>query len=192
MNTRKSIGSATAVLIATSVGLGCMTSQTAAFRRMSAAQHEAAAQGVAGSSEDANEHLAAARELRQTEGAACVDVSDADRERGPFGHREWLAGVEIVRDRYRFAKGPAEPAGVAVYLRAEPGITEQWIGRLIQCHLAHHAVVGEGVAQESCPLSLDGTRIDLTSTHTGFRVAITTKDIATARSLIDRCQSLVN
>jgi len=185
------IGSwAVALAGVSTVGAGCATTQSAAFRRMGAEEHEKAAQ--ASTAEDAADHLAAARDLRQTELAACAGVSEADRDGGPFGHREWLAGVDVVREKYRFAKGPAEPAGVAVYLRGTPGVTEQWIGRVIQCHLAHKAVMGDRIAEQACPLSLDGTRVDLASTHSGFRVSITTKDISLARSLIDRCQSLVN
>jgi hypothetical protein len=159
---------------------------------MSAADHERAASGTTDPTEAA-EHKAAATDLRRAEQFACADVPDADRSGGPFTHRDWIAGVEVVRERFfPKAQAPLQPAGVAVYLRATPGITEQWIGRVIECHLAHRLVVGDGVAEQTCPLTLDDTRVGVSSTPTGFRVAVTSKDITVARSLIDRCQALLN
>jgi hypothetical protein len=69
-------------------------------------------------------------------------------------------------------------------------MTEQWIGRVIQCHLAHHAVVGTTAVNEWCPLLVDKTKIAVSSTPVGFRVQITSADIASARAVIAKGQAL--
>ncbi|HZU84562.1 MAG TPA: hypothetical protein VE987_16650 [Polyangiaceae bacterium] len=168
------------------IAAGCAQNQ--AFRGMSAAEHDRAA---AADPSSASEHLAAAAELRRAEQVACAGVPESDREGGPFAHRDWITGVGVVRERL-FPKAPEQVTGVNVYLRAAPGVTQQWVGRVIECHRAHGAVVGEQVAASGCPLSLDGAQVGLSSTFSGFRVSITSKDITVAREVIDRCQGLVN
>jgi len=179
-----------AIAVTSLVVAGCATTQTAAFRRMSADDHERAG-SVAADPDDAAAHLAAAKDLRRAEQAACYEVPDRERDAGPFARREQIAAVETLRERVN-TKAPLLPVGVAVYIRATPGMTEQWVGRVIECHLAHRAVVGTRVAEQACPLSIDDARVDLSSTHTGFRVSITSKDLSVARSVIDRCHALVN
>ena len=166
---------------------GCAT-QTSAFRRMGAEEHERAAALDPTASAD---HLAAARDLRRLELAACVDVPEVDRERGPFARRERIAEVDIVHDKL-YPKWPAQAVGVSVALRAAPGMTEQWVGRVLECHLAHRALVGATASQQACPLDAEDTRVAVSSTSTGFRVAITSRDPAVARSVIDSCLALVN
>ena len=156
---------------------------------MSAVDHEQAAR----SSADATgaspaDHLAAAQQLRDEERSACAAVPDADRDRGPLARRDRITAVEEIRD-HTFPKAPLQPFGVAVYLAAEPGLTEQWVGRVVSCYVAHRAVVGGG-AQES-PLLAPGARIHVSSTSVGFRISITSPDIDVARQVIRETHALV-
>jgi hypothetical protein len=111
-------------LMASIVATGC-ASQSAAFRQMSAADHESAARAAQGDPGQVQEHLDAAKRLRDEEQVACYGVPETDRVQGPFAHPDRIAGVEVIRDRGVFPKGPLEPVGVAVDLRAEPGMTQQ-------------------------------------------------------------------
>jgi hypothetical protein len=185
---QRGFSKAMAMALASIAAVGCASTQTAAFQHMSAEDHERAGSAAAGSPLAAH-HLAAARDLRRSEQAACLGVPDADRDSGPFARRDQIAGVQVLRDRL-FPKAPEQPVGVAVYLRAAPGMSEEWIGRVIECNLAHQAVVGARTAEQTCPLTVDNSRIELSSTRDGYRVAITSKDGAVARSLIERCASL--
>jgi hypothetical protein len=191
MITATSVNSrAIAVAAASLIAAGCATTQTAAFRAMTAEEHETAG-SVGGSADDAAAHLAAARGLRRAEQVACFEVPDVQRDAGPFARKDQIVGVEPLQGRPN-TKAAQRPVGVAVYLRATPGMTEQWIGRVIECHLAHRAVVGTRVAEQACPLATEEAQIDVSSTDTGFRVSITSKDVTVARSLIDRCHALVD
>jgi hypothetical protein len=165
---------------------GC-ASQSDAFRQMSAADHERAAS----SSTDtalAQEHLDAASRLRNEERVACDGVPDADRLGGPFAQAQNVTHVDVVRDRVLLPKGFLEPVGVAVYLRAEPGMTQQWLGRIVACHVAHVAAMG-GEDRPS-PLSVANTQVAVSSTSVGFRITVTSKDSGIARSVIDKGEEL--
>jgi len=181
---------AIAVAAASLITAGCATTQAAGFRAMTAAEHETAG-SAGGSADDAAAHLAAAKGLRRAERIACLEVPDVQRDAGPLARKDEITGVEALQERPNTKAAP-RPVGVAGYLRATPGMTEQWIGRVIECHLAHRAVVGTRVAEQACPLSAEEARIDVSSTDTGFRVSITSKDVTVARSLIDGCHALVD
>jgi hypothetical protein len=181
------------IFAAAVVGLasaGCAT-QSDAFRRMTAEDHERAANLPDPPGDPTpSDHLAIARELREREQSACADVPEAERDRGPLSRRDRIAAVEPLSER-AYPKEMPQPAGVAVYLRASPGVTEQWLGRVIECHLAHHAVVGDRMPDPVSPLFVDDARVALSSTGDGFRIAITARDVTTARAIIERARALV-
>jgi hypothetical protein len=183
----KSVSGTLALAMASMVAAGCATTQSASFRHMSAADHEAAARTTP-EPDAAQEHLAAARKLRDEEQFACVNVPDAERQQGPLANPDRIAGVEIVKDKDPvYPKAPERAAGIAVYVRAEPGLTEQWLGRVLECHLAHVAVVG---AAGSSPLAVEDAKVSVSSTPAGFRVTITSKDSDTVRALVQKGQIL--
>ena len=176
----------TIVVTASIAAVGC-ASQSDAFRQMSAADHERAASSSADTAL-AQEHLEAAKRLRNEERAACEGVPDADRVGGPFAQPQRVTNVEVVRDRVRFPKGFLEPVGVAVYMKAEPGMTQQWLGRIVACHVAYVAASGHG--ERRSPLSVANTQVAVTSTSVGFRITVTSKDSDTARSVVDKGEEL--
>jgi hypothetical protein len=181
------------VKMAIAIGLGCFTpacaAQSQAFQHMSATEHEAAAQ-AAPEPALAAEHADAAKQLRDQESAACYGISESDRDRGPLARADEITGIQIVKDRGIFPKGPLEPVGVSLYLRAEPGVTEQWLGRVVACHVAHVAVVGHD--RYPGPLEVPGAQASVSSTGVGFRVTITSHDRDAVRSVVQRGQELAS
>jgi hypothetical protein len=186
MISHKSVGAAFAVAVAFVAVPGC-GAQSAEFKAMSAPDHEAAARATTDSSM-AQEHVDAANRLRENERSACYGVSDSDRDLGPFARTDGVTGVEVVKDRGVFPKAAPVPVGVAVYLRAESGMTEQWLGRVVACHIAHIAVVGQEPRQS--PLSVRNADVTISSTPVGFRVAITSHNSDVARSVVERGREL--
>jgi hypothetical protein len=180
------VGGAIAVT-ASIAAMGC-GAQSAAFRHMSAVDHESAARVAQGDPAEAQEHLEAAKRLRDEEQVACYGLSDSDRLQGPFAHPNQITSIEVVRDRGLFPKGPLVPVGVAVDLRAEQGMTQQWLGRVVACHMAHVAVVGQD--PQPSPLSVANTQVSVSSTSVGFRVTVTSHDRDVARSVLNKGQEL--
>jgi hypothetical protein len=162
-------------------------SQSAAFVHMSATEHEAAAHTVTDPAL-ATEHEQAAQTLRTQEASLCYGVPDADRERGPLAQTNEVMSIRVLKDRHLFAKGPLVPIGVAIDLRAERGETEQWLGRVVACHVAHAAVVGRN--RYDGPLEVPDAQASVSATGIGFRVTITSKDLDVARSVVSRSNDL--
>ncbi|MGD0674906.1 MAG: hypothetical protein ABSC94_05770 [Polyangiaceae bacterium] len=177
-------------LVAATASQAC-ASQSDSFRRLSAEAHEQAVDAAPGDlGATADDHRTEARRLRSIEQAACADVPEADRDEGPLSPRTHIVALELLRER-PYPKEMLQLAGVAMYLRAAPGQTEQWLDRVLECHLAHHAVVGARMPNRASPLFVDDVRIALSSTGDGFRIAITTHDEAAAREVVQRAKSLV-
>ncbi|HSY25642.1 MAG TPA: hypothetical protein VK841_26165 [Polyangiaceae bacterium] len=162
-------------------------SQSGAFLHMSATEHEAAAHSVSDPAL-AQQHEEAAQRMHSQEAALCYGISEADRDRGPLANTGEVTSVEIVRDRGLFPKGPLVPVGVAVDLRAESGMTEQWLGRVVACHMAHVAVVGRD--RFPGPLEVPDAQASVSSTGVGFRVTITSRDSDVAKSVVTRGKEL--
>lgn len=162
-------------------------SQSAAFVHMSATEHEAAVHTVSDPAL-ATEHEQAARQLRNEEAALCYGVSEADRDRGPLAQTSEVTSVRVLKDRGLFPKGPLVPIGVAVDLRAEQGMTEQWLGRVVACHVAHAAVVGRN--NYAGLLEVTDAQASVSSTGIGFRVTVTSKDTDVAKNVVTRGKEL--
>jgi hypothetical protein len=166
---------------------GCAPTHTSASRGMFAVGYQPAP-GFGTDGPTPSEQFGAAKALRDAEVSACIEVPDADRDGGPFAHRDLIQYVEEVRDRL-YPKQMAQTFGIAVYVRATPGITEQWLGRVIKCHQAHLAVAGSS-DNAADPLVRADVRIKIDSTPEGFRVAITSPDLDVARDLVARGNAL--
>jgi hypothetical protein len=187
MIAKKTVTWATLACAVSMAAAGC-ASESAAFRQMSAVDHESAARTAQNDATLAREHLDAAARLRADEQAACEGVPDADRLGDPFAQPGRVSDVAVVRDRGPFPKGPEQAVGVAVTLRAEPGLTEQWLGRVIACHRAYLAVVGP--TTRTSPLAVPDTHVAVSTTYGGFRVTVTSKDAVAARAVVGRGQML--
>ena len=78
-----------------------------------------------------------------------------------------------------------------VVFRAVPGMTAEWLQRLVDCHVARNAALGHDVPEmSSCPLVPKGAHATVTATSGGFAVAIRGDDEATSREILRRAEAL--
>jgi hypothetical protein len=166
----------------------CGATQSAAFRQMSAADHDAEARALQGDPSAAADHIAAAQQLREREQAACVNISEQERLDGPLGRPDRIVRVSVIRDRLH-PKAMLQPVGIAVYLRADPGMSQQLLYRITECHLAHYAVVGRPEGDTS-PLAVKDATVSVTTTPDGYRLAITSRDLDAENALVARGEDL--
>jgi hypothetical protein len=142
----------------------------------------------------AAKHRAASKTLRDAEARACIGLADADRDMSPFSHREDIATVEPLTLRSGGGKsGPwTRMAGAVIVVRAVPGMTAQWLQRVIDCHMARNEALGHDVPEMPyCPLVPNGIAATVTATATEFAVGIQSDDPAVAQEVLRRAQSLV-
>ncbi len=143
----------------------------------------------------AADHRAASHALRDAEARACVGLSDDDRDMSPFGHGEDIASVEPLTEGPAAASGKNDlmtTTGAVVTFRPVPGMTAPWLQRVVDCHLARNAALGNDVPEMSyCPLVPKNVTAKVSETQTGFAVSIRSDNPATSREVLRRAQALV-
>ncbi len=142
--------------------------------------------------ERAAAHRAASQELRDAEARACGGVPEPDRDMSPFAHRDDIEGIDPLYTPLSPRSGGSRSVGAAVRFRAVPGMTTEWLQRIVDCHLARNASVGYTMPEMSyCPLMLKGVSATVTSTGRGFAISIRSDDVETANEIRRRAEALV-
>lgn len=152
----------------------------------------------------AAQHRAASGALLAAESTACVGISDDDRDISPFDRVEDIASVEpltelradavSVAPRASVGSATTHPVtvGAVVEFRAVPGLTSEYLQRTVECHLARNAALGHIVPEmPNCPLVPTGASALVSSTGTGFTVAIRSDDAEAAADILARAERLV-
>jgi hypothetical protein len=142
----------------------------------------------------AAEHRAALEALRSAEASACAGIDEEDRDMSPFAHREDIRAVSPLREEVKTGKATSyRTAGATVVFRAVPGMTAEWLQRLVDCHLARNSTIGHPTAMADmpyCPLTLRGAQASVRSVGDGFAVTIRSSDSATGTDIYRRAESL--
>jgi hypothetical protein len=125
----------------------------------------------------AEEHRAASASLRRAEAEACVGISSMDRDMSPLRHREEVLAVSDIPDGARLEIGPT------------PGLDEEKLQRLVDCHLARNAAVGWEMPEMSyCPLAVRGATAHASKTDKGFAVEVHGGEPETVATIRTRAQ----
>jgi hypothetical protein len=140
----------------------------------------------------AAKHRAAAAALSDAEKSACAGISDEDRDTSPFNHRDDIQSVSVLTETVKSGKGSTQKeVGATVVFRAVPGMTVEWLQRVVDCHLARAAAVGHDMPEMSyCPLMPKGVKAKVTSVGNGFAVNLSADDAATVAEIEKRAQAL--
>jgi hypothetical protein len=149
----------------------------------------------------AADHRAASLALRDAEGRACTGISESDRDESPFHHTEDITSIEPLSVYDGASNGSAGPAqfprsarhveGAVVEFRAVPGMTVEWLQRVVDCHLARNAALGHDVPEMSyCPLVPKGVEATVTAARGGFAVSIRSTVPAVAEDILRRSRAL--
>jgi hypothetical protein len=140
----------------------------------------------------AADHRAGSQALREAEARACAGLADADRDTTPFAHRDDIASVEPLTVNVSSGKGHvARNEGAVITFRAVPGMTAQWLQRVVDCHLARNAVLGHDAPEMAfCPLVLKNVSARVTATDTGLAVAVRSEDADTATEILRRSRAI--
>lgn len=77
-------------------------------------------------------------------------------------------------------------AGAQVFVRAEPGLTAQWLQLTVERHLAQM----KGAHMGDCALDLSGVRVQVDSAGPGFAVKIIASSPSQAKEVLRRAELL--
>lgn len=139
--------------------------------------------------QEAADHRAASQVLRDAEQQACAGIPEMDRDMSPFDHSEDISNVEPHTEINITSVPPERTAGAVVTFRAVPGMTAEWLQRVVNCHLARNASLGNEVPEmPNCPLVPRGAEARVASVGDGFAVTIRSDDEASSREILARAQ----
>jgi len=137
-------------------------------------------------------HRAASSALRAVEASACVGVTASDRDLSPFAHPEDILRVEpsLVPGGTR---SPPRQVGVSVTFRAVPGLTSEWLQRLVDCHVARNAVLGHDLPQMSyCPLAVRGVTAHVQADGGGYAVTVRSDEQESINAIRQRAEAILH
>lgn len=142
----------------------------------------------------AAEHRAASLALREAEARFCAGLPESDRDMSPLAHREEIAEVNpLAVDVTSGRVTSRRVVGVSMVIRAVPGLTAEWLQRLVDCHLARSAVLGASVAEmRDCPLAVPTATARVASTGSGFAVMIRAEDEGSVAEIRGRAERLIS
>lgn len=141
----------------------------------------------------AAEHRAASEALRSAEAAACADLAAEDRDISPFAYTADVVAVDALTVTHGAGKtGSIETVGAVVTVRAVPGLTAEWLQRVVDCHVARAASLGHAApGMPDCPLVPAGVSAKVASTGSGFQVEIRSADGEAAGEVLARARRLL-
>lgn len=140
----------------------------------------------------ASEHRAASQTLRDAETRACRCLSDEDRDGSPFAHGADIQGVlELRKEKLLGKSKSSQELGATIVFRATPGLTVEWLQRIVECHLARNSAVGHDMPEMAyCPLVPRGAQAKVRSVDGGFAIDVSADDPASAAEIWRRAQKL--
>ncbi|HVU50987.1 MAG TPA: hypothetical protein VHL80_09900 [Polyangia bacterium] len=135
--------------------------------------------------------VAGAQTVPRRDTMACVGVPEIAANGAPLTDPDDVRAVqEIKPDQPVSETETVIPRGGArILLRAEPGMTAEWLQRIAECHMAKVAVAVPGTLSTS-PLDVRGALVSVQSTGDGFSVDITSPDVKTAREILTRARAI--
>jgi hypothetical protein len=134
---------------------------------------------------------AAAQTSAKNDTMACVGVPELEINGSPLVNPNDVRAVQEIK--------PATPVsetetvvprgGARILLRAQPGMTAEWLQRIAECHMAKVAVAAPATLTPS-PLDVKGALVSVQSTGNGFAVDITSPDVKVSKEILTRARAL--
>jgi hypothetical protein len=123
----------------------------------------------------------------------CAGVPDAERDHPSMLQPPELEGVrKSMGERHMIKYSVTELRGAELLVRPSPGISRQWIARVIQCHVAYRDLPGARVPETlSDPLLVDEATVSFGETDTSFVIRIQGETMAEGEEILARAQRLV-
>jgi hypothetical protein len=133
----------------------------------------------------------AAADVSNEAARTCTGLSEQDRATNPLQGQVEIVAVDEIRSwpyspKQLQAWGPVQGASVTV--RATPGVTEEYLERVVRCHVA--LAQSAGGTSGPNPLAVPGARATVSSAGPGFRIDIVGEDKKSARTILVHANEL--
>lgn len=121
----------------------------------------------------------------------CRDVPEAEATATALTNPRDIRAVEEVKPETPASETERPPQrwGARILLRAQEGVTAEWLQRVAECHLSQLATSTRTADQRS-PLDVRGAAVVVQSTGDGFSVEVTSPDMNGGREILARARAL--
>lgn len=145
--------------------------------------------------EEAKKHQQAAERLRHlsavmrdAEARECAGLSEDDIDTSPFAHVRDITNIEPF-DVY--VGKTLERQGAVVTFRAVPGMTLEWLQKVVRCQLARNDAMGHDVPDLAyCPLVPPNVQATVKKSELGFVIEVSSGNKATIQEILHRADTL--
>ena len=122
---------------------------------------------------------------------ACRDVPTAEWSGSSLTNPQDIRAIEEIRPETPVSETEPVPQrwGARIVLRAQPGVTAEWLQRVAECHLAK-LDGASGVAPTQSPLDVKGAAISIQSAGDGFDVDVTASELKSGKEILTRARAL--
>ena len=124
----------------------------------------------------------------------CANVGDDEARSPSFLATANVSGVRPFMGEHQYIKfTEPELRGADILLRSSPGLTRQWVSRVLHCHVARHGFAGTTAPDSVADPFVLETRPDLVvlETQTGFVVRVAGHDRGEGVEILRRAKLLV-
>jgi hypothetical protein len=123
----------------------------------------------------------------------CAGVPDAERSHPSVLQPPELEYVRQAMGEKRLIKTTIqELRGAELVVRAAPGLTRQWMARVLRCHIAYEDVTGLSLPEASLdPFRVDTAEVSFDETETGFLIRIRATNKSDGEEILARAQRLL-
>jgi hypothetical protein len=124
----------------------------------------------------------------------CAGIPDSERDHPSALQPPQLEGVRTAMGERRLIKlSVQEVRGAELFVRPNPGVSRQWLTRVVRCHVAYHDVAGASLQESSPdPLLVNQPEITVDETDTCFVIRIKGANKTDGQEILARAQRLVS
>jgi hypothetical protein len=138
----------------------------------------------------AAQHRRVAMALEGATSRACAGLSDADLAQSPFGHREDIVAVQVLRSATE-PDGRTRVVGARVQFHELGQLGADTVQHVVDCHVAIDHLLGNDVADQSySPLAPRGATATVTALPHGYVIDVRSNDPEGAREIVRRTLAL--
>jgi hypothetical protein len=122
---------------------------------------------------------------------ACVGVPEVDSSGARLTDPQFVRAVQEIKPAAPVSEAETvvPRGGARILLRAQPGMTAEWLQRIAECHMAKVAASSPATLSTS-PLDVKGALVSVQSSGDGFAVDITSPDVKVARDILNRARAM--
>jgi hypothetical protein len=124
--------------------------------------------------------------------AACHEVPEAESHLAVLLSADDVLRVDAIGPRTHVDDPNVPPGeGARIVVAAQPFVTSAWLQKVVDCHVARRAALGQAAGASRSPLDVAGAKIIVSAEPGTLAINIASTDRQAAREVLSRSLALV-